>query len=259
MEPNCPSSNCAAGIGKWCMVGGGRFGADIGVSTVMLVSRRRNSAEETRRRVLDVVVQTVIDIGYYKASSNEIARRAGVTWGSIQHLFGSRDQLMLDVVNYLAGKMEEVIGDASIAGETLEERLNGILELLAESYDSDIYLVQMQILLELSANARMSALAKESTEREGGTFDRLAQPLLAKAIGAVSDDADLVYYVFMALRGYLVSSALGRRIAKLPEGALNKPMGKSTALGEAAQRRMLVFGLAATIRDAAYRRGLAID
>jgi AcrR family transcriptional regulator len=224
----------------------------------MLVSRRRNSAEETRRRVLDVVVQTVIDIGYYKASSNEIARRAGVTWGSIQHLFGSRDQLMLDVVNYLAGKLEAVIGGASITGETLEERLQSILELLAESYDSDIYLVQMQILLELSANARMSALAQGSTDREGGTFDRLAQPLLAKAVGAVSDDSNLVYYVFMTLRGYLVSSALGRRIAKLPEGALNKPMGRSSAFGEAAQRQMLVYGIAATIRAAAEVRGIEI-
>jgi AcrR family transcriptional regulator len=64
------------------------------VSIGKVVVRRRQSAEETRRKVLDVVVQTVIDIGYYKASSNEIARRAGVTWGSIQHLFGSRDQLI---------------------------------------------------------------------------------------------------------------------------------------------------------------------
>jgi len=52
--------------------------------------RRRRDGEATRRKVLDAVVESVLDVGYYKASSNEIARRAGVTWGAIQHLFGSR-------------------------------------------------------------------------------------------------------------------------------------------------------------------------
>lgn len=228
------------------------------MNTAKPVGRRRNSAEDTRRRVLDVVVQTVIDIGYYKASSNEIARRAGVTWGSIQHLFGSRDQLMLDVVNLLAARLEALIGGAVIIGDTLEERLESVLDVLAESYDGDLYLVQMQILLELSANQRMAALAGGSSDREGGTFDRLAQPLLAKAIGDFAEDPDLVYYIFLTFRGFLVSSALTRRIAKLPEGALNKPMGKAGSGSVAVQRKMLVEGVAATIRAEAGRRGMAI-
>jgi AcrR family transcriptional regulator len=225
------------------------------MNSIKPAARRRNNTEDTRRRILDVVVETVIEVGYYKASSNEIARRAGVTWGTIQHLFGSRDQLMLDVVNHAAGKMEVVIAAASIEGETLEERLESLLDVLAESYDADVYLVQMQILLELSANPRMSALAQRVIEREnGGTFDRLAQPLLAKAIGQAAANSDLVYYVFLNFRGYLISSALSRRIAKLPEGALNKPMGRTGVHGEAVQRRLLVQGVAATIRAEAEKR-----
>lgn len=225
-----------------------------------VVVRRRQSAEETRRKVLDVVVQTVIDIGYYKASSNEIARRAGVTWGSIQHLFGSRDQLMLDVVNYLGNSMEEHVGGASIVGTSLEVRLECVLNVLALSYDNDVYLVQMQILLELSANPRMLALAEKSViDREnGGTFDRLAQPLLAKAIGKAAAESDLVFFVFMTFRGFLISSALARRIAKLPEGALNKPMGGLHSPSESAQRTMLINGVAATVRAEAKLRGIEI-
>ena len=222
------------------------------------VGRRRNNAEDTRRRVLDVVVQTVIDIGYYKASSNEIARRAGLTWGSIQHLFGSRDQLMLDVVNHEAARLESLIGSATITGDTLEARLENVLDVLAESYDTDVYLVQMQILLELSANQRKSGRTERTMDRDGETFDRLAQPLLGKAIGEIASEADLVYYAFMSFRGYLVSSALARRIATLPEGALNKPMGRAGGGGEVAQRKMLVQGVATTIRAEAKLRGIEI-
>jgi hypothetical protein len=164
------------------------------------------------------------------------------------------------VVNYAAGKMEVVIAAASIEGETLEERLESLLDVLSESYDADVYLVQMQILLELSANPRMSALAQRVIDRgNDGTFDRLAQPLLAKAIGHAAGNSDLVYYVFLNFRGFLISSALSRRIAKLPEGALNKPMGRTGVHGEAVQRRLLIQGVAATIRAEAEkgRMGLA--
>jgi AcrR family transcriptional regulator len=235
------------------------FRVRLTMNVIRPAARRRNNTEDTRRRILDVVVETVIEVGYYKASSNEIARRAGVTWGTIQHLFGSRDQLMLDVVNYVAGKMEALIGAARIDGETLEKRLEGVLDVLAESYDGDVYLVQMQILLELSANPRMSALAQRVIDREtGGTFDRLAQPLLAKAIGDVAANSDLVYYVFLNFRGFLISSALSRRIAKLPEGVLNKPMGGSRVHAEPVQRRLLIQGVAATIRAEAEKREMEI-
>jgi hypothetical protein len=153
--------------------------------------------------------------------------------------------------------MEALIAAASIEGETLEERLESLLDVLAESYDADLYLVQMQILLELSANPRMSALAQRVIERENeGTFDRLAQPLLAKAIGQAAANSDLVYYVFLNFRGFLISSALSRRIAKLPEGALNKPMGRTGIHGQAVQRRLLIQGVAATIRAEAEKRRL---
>jgi AcrR family transcriptional regulator len=209
--------------------------------------------------VLDVVVQTVIDIGYYKASSNEIARRAGVTWGSIQHLFGSRDQLMLDVVNHAAAKIEVSIGYATITGDTLEQRLENVLDVLAKIYDTDFYLVQMQILLELSASQRKPGKVEPAVDREGGTFDRLAQPLLAKAIGVAFSEMDLVYYVFMSFRGYLLSSAISRRIAALPEGALNKPMGRFGTRGDTTQRGLLIQGVAATIRAQAKERDFEID
>lgn len=232
----------------------------VDLTITKLATRRRSSSEDTRLRILDVVVQTVIDVGYYKASSNEIARRAGVTWGTIQHLFGSRDQLMLDVVNHVGGQLEDQIGAARVEGGSLEERLDQILDALAGSYDGDVYLVQMQILLELSANPRMSALAERVIHRdEGASFDRLAQPLVAKAIGRAADVAELVGYVFMTFRGYLISSALSRRIAKLPEGALNKSMSRPGRGAQGNQRELLVSGVAATIRREAAQRGIPLD
>ena len=54
---------------------------------------RRSQTErtaETRERVMAAVVESIAEVGYPKTTANEIARRAGVTWGAVQHHFGER-------------------------------------------------------------------------------------------------------------------------------------------------------------------------
>jgi AcrR family transcriptional regulator len=226
------------------------------------VVRRRGDAEETRRRVLDAVVETVLEVGYYKASSNAIARHAGVTWGSIQHLFGSREQLMLDVVNDFGGRIERGFASSVVEGQTLEERLRSVFDVLAHYYVQDTYLVQLQILLDLSNNPKMSAHGRRAIRRNNGqVFDSLARPLLARALGEVAAERDLVLYAFMAMRGYLVSLAIARLIAEFPEGTVLRLMvaeGESPS-DEARSRDLVVRGVAAMVREEATRRGYDVD
>src|SRR3954454_10813625 len=84
--------------------------------------RRRVDGELTWRRVIDAAVATILEMGYYQASSNEIARRAGVTWGALQHQFGTREGLLLEVLNDAWATLHEQMLAADVAGATLEER-----------------------------------------------------------------------------------------------------------------------------------------
>ena len=208
--------------------------------------------------MLDAVVATVIDVGYYKASSNEIARHAGVTWGSIDHLFGSREQLMLDVVNDLGAQLERRFAEASVEGSSLEERLSSVLATLSTHYEQDAYLVQMQILLDLTANPKMAARDQRAIRgNDAEQFGRLAEPLFEKALGGIAAERDLVMYAFMTMRGYLTSTALARLVAKLPKGSVVRLIEHPTE--EAVIRQFFVRGIATTIRDEADRRGYASD
>ena len=60
-------------------------------------TRRRDGAI-TRQLVIQAVIDSVLEVGYYQSSTNEIARRAGVTWGVLQHQFGTREGLLLEVL-----------------------------------------------------------------------------------------------------------------------------------------------------------------
>jgi AcrR family transcriptional regulator len=206
--------------------------------------RRRRDGEATRRKVLDAVVESVLDVGYYKASSNEIARRAGVTWGAIQHLFGSREALMLDVLDDGWQRLHAAVANAQITGTTLEARLREVLDVLASYYEQPSYVVQVQILLDLSKNPATSAETRAAIARHGQELAQAWQPLFAKALGDAAVYPEFSTYAFTALRGYLGSRVIASSITDVPD--------------DAKSRDLLVRGVAAAIRDDAESRGVRI-
>lgn len=207
--------------------------------------RRRRDGEATRRKVLDAVVESVLDVGYYKASSNEIARRAGVTWGAIQHLFGSREALMLDVLDDRWAFLQARVATAQISGATLEDRLGELLDVLASYYEQPSYLVQVQILLDLSKNPATSAETRSAMARHGQELAQAWQPLFVQVLGEAGTDREITTYAFTALRGYLSSRVIASSITEVRDDAVS--------------RDLLVRGVAAAIRAEADRRGLRVD
>ncbi len=161
---------------------------------------------------------------------------------------------MLDVVNDCGVDAERQFAAATIAGSSLEDRLYEALDVLATYYDQSRYLVQLQILLDLSTNPKLPSRVRRAVRREDGEeFDSLAEPLLRKALNEIADERDLVLYAFMTMRGYLLSSAASRLISKLPEGAVVRLIGG--AADEETLRRHLIRGIGATIREEARLRG----
>src|SRR5215471_14283231 len=125
-------------------------------------TRRRPPGDNaSRQRVLDAAVQCILEQGLYRASSNAIAEQAGLSWGVIQYYFGTREALMLAVLEEGARRLDEAVRDAEITGETLTERVERYLEILAEYYGSPDYLVFTQVLLSLCHDPRTSAQTRE--------------------------------------------------------------------------------------------------
>ena len=187
-------------------------------NTGTAVRQRRPSGEATRRRVLDAVVETVLEVGYYKASSNEIARRAGVTWGAIQHLFGSREQMMLEVVLDILSRFKHRVATAQIDGSSLEERLERVMDVLAEHYEDPAFVVELQILFDLSVNPGLSARARNDLRRTAvEDFTENAQPLFEQALGPTASEPDLVNYALATMVGHLELQQIGHIASELPD------------------------------------------
>lgn len=212
--------------------------------TVDASRRRRSDGQQTWRRVLDAAVECILEKGYYQASSNEIARRAGVTWGVIQHQFGTRERLLLAVLNDRWAAMEQRIERARVTGDSLEERIASVFDVLADHYGRTEHLAQLQILLDLSANPDISKETREAVAVHGEALVRAWQPLFRGALGDAAQDIDLVRFGFFTLRGYLTGNLIAEAIADIADDAV--------------PRRMLIAGVSAAITSEAERRGLRL-
>ena len=174
--------------------------------------RQRTDGAATRARVLDAAVESILDKGYYRTSSNEIARRAGVTWGTLQHQFGSRELLLLEVLNQRWHDLQHEMATAQVVGTTLEERLHSVLDVLATHYGEPAQLASLQILLDLSRDPEASKATKRAIDEHGKRLIEAWQPLFEQALGDAANDELLVRYAFVTLRGYLTGDLIASNI-----------------------------------------------
>jgi TetR/AcrR family transcriptional regulator, regulator of cefoperazone and chloramphenicol sensitivity len=113
-------------------------------------------AAQSRQRLLDAAVACILEKGYYRASSNEIARRAGVTWGVIQYHFGTRERLMLAVFKDACQRLIDHSRAAVITGDTLREQLASYFAHLLAFYGKPEYLAYLEINLNLARDPATS-------------------------------------------------------------------------------------------------------
>jgi AcrR family transcriptional regulator len=167
----------------------------------------RDSA--SRQRLIDAAVECILDQGFYRASSNAIAERAGVTWGVIQYHFGNREALMLAVLEDGARRLRETLENSEITGETLAERVAQYGDILAGYYSSPEFLAFTQVLLNLTHDPRTTWQTRETmdsiAETAGPELRRLQrQVLVGTGIGSPALRAVLLH----ALRGLALSHAM---------------------------------------------------
>lgn len=97
----------------------------------MQPERRQTFTEAARRaQIVQSAIATVNEIGYHRASLAEIASRAQVAKSAIVYYFGSKDALLLHVLDHVFTELGTEV-DAAVAAESTPE---GRLRAYAETY-----------------------------------------------------------------------------------------------------------------------------
>jgi AcrR family transcriptional regulator len=170
--------------------------------------KERATEQATRRAVIDAAVACILERGFYRASSNEIARRAGVTWGVIQYHFGTREALMLAVLEDGAQHFTETLVAATIDATTVAGRIEQLLDILANHYGRPEYLAYLQVALNMDHDPATSAEVRATMQAVAARSTEQLRALVRDALGSATSQPDLASTVFLVLRGFVVSQQL---------------------------------------------------
>jgi AcrR family transcriptional regulator len=183
-----------------------------GSSTEVVPRRGRtggNGEVDTRERVINAAIECIIDLGFYRGSStNEIARRAGVTWGVIQHYFGNREGLMLAVLEQGARHMVETVEEARIDGATTAERMAQLIDVFSAHYARPDYLASLQVLLNMDHDPRTSTEVRKTMSEVAERSYAHVRRLLREALGPAMNKPELATTIFLVIRGFGFSQQL---------------------------------------------------
>jgi len=111
---------------------------------------RRSQAErtaDTRAKIIEAVVASIDEIGFQKTTASEITRRAGVTWGAVQHHFGGKDGILAAVLEDSFDRFAKRIADLPEEETSIEERVAFFLDRAWEHFTSPHYRSTFEILL----------------------------------------------------------------------------------------------------------------
>jgi AcrR family transcriptional regulator len=116
-------------------------------------ARRSQAARtaETRAKILDAVIECITEVGFQRTTAAEITRRAGVTWGAVQHQFGGKNGILRAVVQDSFDRFAERLSDIPGLEAPLEDRVAGFVDGAWEHFGSDDYRSTFEILLSLDA------------------------------------------------------------------------------------------------------------
>lgn len=204
--------------------------------------RRAPDIATTRAQLIDATIATILEDGFYRASSNRIAERAGVTWGVIQYHFGTREALMTAAFEEGMRELLSTLEGASITGDTFEERVESFVDVLWGFYRQPRYVAYQELTLNLTHDPAMDA----GTVAMVADHDaRIARRLAALAGAVVAGDA-----VALLPPGALVVIVRGVAVGLTLSDAVPGRAARGRIAGASDARRVLVDALVALAQGA---------
>lgn len=185
---------------------------------------RRSHAErtaETRARIMKAVVETIAELGFQRTTAAEIARRAGVTWGAVQHHFGGKEGILVAVLEDSFAQFAERLSVIDPTAGTLADRVSLFIDHAWAHFASDDYRSSFEILLNFTA--------EEDDDDDGfwrgemlGAWNGIWSQLFS--------EVDLAPRRKLVLQHYTISVLSGLATMKMLEGPTARIRGEELAL-----------------------------
>ena len=183
---------------------------------------RRSHAErtaETRAKIIAAVVDTIAEIGFQRTTAQEITRRAGVTWGAVQHQFGGKEELLIAVLEASFNRFAARLDDVSTSDTDLAARAELFVDRAWAHFRSRHYRSTFEILLNHLGRTE-GATDTDWRPRMARAWDRVWSRIFADSPLSRPESLALQHFTVSALSGLASTAHLQGRPAATPSRQL---------------------------------------
>jgi AcrR family transcriptional regulator len=157
---------------------------------------QKERSDSTRQQIVIAAATCISRAGFKAATMASIAKEAGITWGAIQHHFGTKEAILDAVLDAGFESTLERFETRHLAEKSLEYRVAGFLKDYAKTLHSPIYQANLTIQRnepELFVKSRKDRMQKEVDELWWTLFGDVKIP--KKRMNEIKN------YTFMTLNG----------------------------------------------------------
>ena len=179
------------------------------------------TSEKTRQAVMDAAIHCLATEGYHRATSNRIAREAGLSWGVIQYHFGDRVGIYRAVLdNIIDAYVLELDQLAQrTQGKPVPARLLLLADSLWELLNHPAYLATMELLINLARDPDLAIDTQEYVSRWSARVAVLWQGIFPEFPEGHAGSTAARQIFFASLRGFVDNRLIGQWPKdSMPEG-----------------------------------------
>lgn len=204
IPPDRPHSRGADRYASTCY---GRQGWMSGHTPTVPTARRTSYRKglATRASIIDAAEQCIFELGFHRATSREVVKRSGVTFGVIQHHFGTYEAVLLSVVERAAARLREGLAAAEISTGTTQERIARVADIVWTYYQQPHYLSYLEIYLNLLRDPATTEATRNEIIKINNDIEALWVDLMVRNLGAAGKSTSLRRLLFGTMRGLAVS------------------------------------------------------
>jgi AcrR family transcriptional regulator len=162
---------------------------------------------------MSAVVDCIAEVGFARTTAAEIARRAGVTWGAVQHHFGGKEGILIAVLEDSFDRFASRLAEIDTEGASLEKRVDQFIDRAWEHFGSAHYRSTFEILLSY-AGPDIPAPETLWQDEMLQAWDRIWSGIFSDTVLPRRSTIRLQYYTISVLTGLASTQMLGNRRAR---------------------------------------------
>ena len=185
-------------------------------------ARPRRSQEErsaeTRARLLDATIESLVEVGYAHTTTTAVCERAGLSRGAQVHHFPKKHDLVVSAVAHLAARRAAELRRRAAALPPVagpEERLGALLTLVEEAFSGPLFLAALELWVAARTEPELHRALVDFERAAGRGLAELWREIAGPLGAAVRFDAVLELTMHlargMALQKILRSDDTARR------------------------------------------------